>query len=54
MNIKINTAIRWMVYQDGKPLRGFATKKEAQNFATQDEKIVKLPQKTIQFEEAPF
>ena len=37
MNIKLPQNIRYMVYQDGKPLRGFATKKEAQHFATQDE-----------------
>ena len=54
MNIKLPQNIRWMVYQDGKPLRGFRTKEEAQKFATQNEQIVKLPQKTIQFEEAPF
>lgn len=52
------TAIRYMVYELGRPLRGFATKAEAEAFVSNDNdlRIVYIPKKfkTIDVEEAPF
>lgn len=51
-------AIRWMVFESGKPLRGFITKQEADTFASVDEEYeVRQIPKTYQryeAEEAPF
>ena len=51
-------AVRWMVYEDGEPLRGFASKREADTFARNDDELeVRQVPKTYQqyqFEEAPF
>ena len=58
LNIPVFTAIRYMVYELGRPLRGFATKAEAEAFVLDDEdlRIVHIPAKfkTVEVEEAPF
>lgn len=52
------TAIRWMVFELGKPFRGFATKREAEEFASQDSafEVRQIPKQYKQYEveEAPF
>lgn len=60
MNIEIPkfVAIRWMVFESGKPLRGFSSKQEADSFASIDPsyEVRQIP-KTYQryeVEEAPF
>jgi len=58
LNIPVFTAIRYMVYELGRPLRGFATKAEAEAFVAKDEdlRIVHIPTKfkTFEVDEAPF
>lgn len=52
------TAIRWMVFELNKPFRGFATKREADAFASQDLtfEVRQIPKTYVQLEveEAPF
>ena len=52
------TAVRWMVFELGKPLRGFETKKQAEEFAKNDSdlEVRQIPKqyKQIEVEEAPF
>lgn len=52
------TAIRWMVFELGRPLRGFETKKQAEAFVGDDKslEIRQIPKqyKQYEFEEAPF
>ena len=58
IKIPVFTAIRYMVYELDSPLRGFATKKEADEFASKDSdlRVKFIPQKykTYEVEEAPF
>ena len=58
LKIPVLSAIRYMVYEDKSPLRGFATKPEADEFVKNDPdlKIVRIRKKfkTYVVEEAPF
>ena len=60
MELKIPqyTAIRYMVFELDKPLRGFATKREADEFASNDKDLrvryIAPTYKVIKVEEAPF
>ena len=58
LKIPVFTAIRYMVFELDKPLRGFATKEEAEAFASKDSdlRVRMIPKryKTYDFEEAPF
>lgn len=58
IEIPVFTAIRWMVFELDRPFRGFATKREAEEFAKQDKAfdVRQIPKtyKAYEFEEAPF
>lgn len=58
IEIPVFTAIRWMVFELGKPLRGFETKAQAEAFAAKDKdlEVRQIPKtyKQYEFEEAPF
>ena len=58
LTIPVFTAIRWMVFEYGKPFRGFATKSEAENFASNDSvyTVQHIPTKVRKYvvEDAPF
>lgn len=58
LNIPQFTAIRYMVFELGKPFRGFATKAEAEAFASLDPafevKYIPKTYKSIEVEESPF
>jgi len=58
LQIPVFTAIRYMVFELGRPLRGFATKAEAEAFVSDDSdlRIQYIPKKfkTIEVKEAPF
>ena len=51
-------AIRWMVFESGKPLRGFVSKQAAEDFASADDEyeVRQIPKTYQRFEaeEAPF
>jgi hypothetical protein len=58
LTIPVFTAIRWMVFEYDKPFRGFATKSEAENFASNDSvyTVQHIPTKVKRYvvEDAPF
>ena len=58
LEIPVFTQIRYMVFELGRPLRGFATKAEAESFASNDKdlevRFIPREYKTIEVEEAPF
>jgi hypothetical protein len=58
IKIPVFTAIRYMVFELGRPLRGFATKAEAEAFVRDDSDLrihyIPAKYKTIKVEEAPF
>lgn len=58
IQLPIYRAIRYMVYENGQALRGFATQREAKFFAGQDAEmtIKQLPMqfRHIEVEPAPF
>ena len=58
IEIPVFTAIRWMVFDACGPVRGFATKREADAFAKGDSsyEVRQIPKtyKSYEFEEAPF
>ena len=58
IKIPVYTAIRYMVFELGRPLRGFATRTEAEIFASKDKDLevryIPKKYKTIEVEDAPF